>query len=200
MRVNLTKRVKTSSGFKFCPVVMTAAGRVEPDIVFVEGLPEFHPEGSYYLDWYEKNGKRRVRKRKVAGKHATIANNMRMWKQAELQDGAHKATKPIEESALAYVEEARLLGRRQVYVSFTNKALTNFREFTSKQSLHELTRDDLLRFVAHLRDVKHISPKACWNQLAAVVGFLKANGIKGLITKGDWPIYEEEKEHELPMS
>lgn len=202
MRVNLTKRVKTNSGFKFCPVVMTSTGRVEPDIVFVGGTPEFHPEGTYYLDWYEKEGKKRVRKRKVVGRSATIANNMRMWKQLELQDGAYKADKPMDEAVVAYVQEAELLGRRAIYVSFTKTALNNFKEFTSKQSLHEITRDDLLRFASYLRDDKHLSPKACWNQLAAVAGFLKANGIKGLIEKQDWPTYTEtieEKENELPM-
>lgn len=202
MRVNLTKRVKTNSGFKFCPVVMTSTGRVEPDIVFVGGTPEFHPEGTYYLDWYEKEGKKRVRKRKVVGRSATIANNMRMWKQLELQDGAYKADKPMDEAVVAYIQEAELLGRRAIYVSFTKTALNNFKEFTSKQSLHEITRDDLLRFASYLRDDKHLSPKACWNQLAAVAGFLKANGIKGLIEKQDWPTYTEtieEKENELPM-
>jgi integrase/recombinase XerD len=207
MRVNLTKRVKTSNGFKFCPVVMTATGRVEPDIVFVGGLPEYHPEGTYYLDWYEKEGKKRTRRRKVVGRNATIANNMRMWKQLELQEDAHKFEKPVDEAMLAYIEEARLLGKRPAYVSALKTALHNLKDFTSKQSLHEITRDDLLRFASYLRDEKHLSPKVCWNQMTAVVGFLKANGIKGLITKNDWPPYTEntleEKDNEstdLPLS
>lgn len=202
MRVNLTKRVKTSTGVKYCPVFMTAEGRIEPDIVLVDGMPDYHPEGVYYLDWYEKTGKRRIRRRKAVGKSATIANNMRMWKQSEVVDANKAAEKPMAELSLAYVQEAQLLGRKPAYVSSINTALHNFKEFTSKQSLYEITRDDLLRFASYLRDEKKLSSKACWNQLAAVVGFLKANGIKGLIAKNDWPTYTEsfeDKENESPM-
>ncbi len=51
--VNLTKRVKTSSGTRDCPIVFSANGRVKPDQVIVDGHPEHHPEGSYYLEWRE---------------------------------------------------------------------------------------------------------------------------------------------------
>ena len=55
--VNLTKRVQTSKGMRYCPVVLSANGRVKPDLMLVNGHPEQHPEGAYYLEWRE-NGKR----------------------------------------------------------------------------------------------------------------------------------------------
>ncbi|MFZ3214105.1 MAG: hypothetical protein WA188_21565 [Terriglobales bacterium] len=48
--VNLTKRVRTADGSRFCPVVLSANGRVKPDWVLVDGREERHPEGNYYLD------------------------------------------------------------------------------------------------------------------------------------------------------
>jgi hypothetical protein len=43
--VNLTKRVQTPEGLRYCPVVESANGRVKPDFVIVNGQPERHPEG-----------------------------------------------------------------------------------------------------------------------------------------------------------
>ena len=57
--VNLTKRVKTPQGLRFCPVVISANGRVKPDYVLIGGKEQRHPEGAYYLEWRE--GGKRVR-------------------------------------------------------------------------------------------------------------------------------------------
>jgi hypothetical protein len=51
--VNLTKRIQTSKGTRYCPVVLSPNGRVQPDLVLVNGSPEKHPEGAYYLEWRE---------------------------------------------------------------------------------------------------------------------------------------------------
>jgi integrase/recombinase XerD len=41
--VNLTKRIQTSIGMRYCPVVLSANGRLKPDAVLVNGRPERHP-------------------------------------------------------------------------------------------------------------------------------------------------------------
>jgi hypothetical protein len=49
--VNLTKRIRLSDGTtRFCTVLLAANGRVKPDYVLVDGKPEHHPEGRYYID------------------------------------------------------------------------------------------------------------------------------------------------------
>ena len=55
--VNLTKRVQTAKGWRYCPVVLSANGRVKPDTVLVDGKEERHSKGAYYIEWRE-NGKR----------------------------------------------------------------------------------------------------------------------------------------------
>jgi len=47
------------SGLRYCPVVESTNGRVKPDQVLVNGRPEKHADGAYYLEWREKG--RRVR-------------------------------------------------------------------------------------------------------------------------------------------
>ncbi len=78
--VNLTKRVQTSKGPRYCPVVLSTNGRVKPDLVIVNGQPERHPEGAYYLEWRE--GSKRVRL--SVGKDAADAVARRLRKEAEL--------------------------------------------------------------------------------------------------------------------
>ncbi len=57
--VNLTKRIKTAGGLRYCAVVVSANGRIKPDVVLVNGVEERHPESSYYLEW--RDGIKRVR-------------------------------------------------------------------------------------------------------------------------------------------
>src|SRR5450755_1281719 len=78
--VNVTKRVQTSKGLRYCPVVLAANGRIKPDAVLVNGKPERHIEGAYYLEWSE--GSKRVRL--SVGKDAADADARRMRKAAEL--------------------------------------------------------------------------------------------------------------------
>src|SRR6202158_2336389 len=78
--VNLTKRVQTPHGWRYCTVILSANGRVKPDLVIVSGKQETHKEGAYYLEWRE--GAKRVRL--SVGKDAADASARRQRKEAEL--------------------------------------------------------------------------------------------------------------------
>ncbi|HEY0161640.1 MAG TPA: hypothetical protein VGB69_03095 [Edaphobacter sp.] len=80
MQVNITKRIDTPEGKRYCPVVVGPNGRIKPDSVMVDGRQEKHPEGAYYLDWTEDGKRNRV----SVGTDATVAYNCRTRKQREL--------------------------------------------------------------------------------------------------------------------
>jgi len=50
--VNLTKRVQTSRGLRYCPVVLAANGRVRADLVIINGQEELVTFGldAYLID------------------------------------------------------------------------------------------------------------------------------------------------------
>ena len=44
MKVNITKRIETPDGRRYCPVVMGPDGRIKADWVIVNGRPREHPK------------------------------------------------------------------------------------------------------------------------------------------------------------
>jgi integrase/recombinase XerD len=203
--VNLTKRIRTPKGLRFCPVVLSANGRVMPDAVLVNGQRETHKEGSYYLEWRE--GARRVRL--SVGKSATDASARRLRKEAELnavnlgaaiapESGKAKGRSLAAAVAeyLADVELKQTTNKRQNFgrhntTGCYSTALTYFTESCHKQTLEEIDRRDLLKYASFLQTDKDQGPRSTSNKFGIVVSFLKTQGIRGLIGKDDWPRYTE---------
>ena len=195
--VNLTKRVQTPNGLRYCPVVEAANGRVKPDQVLVNGRPEKHPEGAYYVEWRE-NGKR---VRLSVGNDSQDAAARRQRKQAELnalQSGVSvlpengDGQRSVAAAVAQFLEETELTKKPKTLAAYTT-ALNYFTESCRKLYLREIERYDLLKFAGFLRDEKKQSPRSVYNKFETVMAFLKANGVRGLVGKNDWPRYTEEE-------
>src|ERR1700733_11079778 len=195
--VNVTKRVQTSKGLRYCPVVLSANGRVKPDVVVVNDKPERHTEGAYYLEWHE--GSKRVRL--SVGKDAADADARRMRKVAELNavnNGAaivpenDRGQRSVAASVADYLDETKLTKKPKTYAAYST-ALSYFTESCHKLNITDIDRKDLLKFSAFLRDEKEQAPRSCWNKFANVQSFLKAQGIRGLVGKNGWPRFTEEE-------
>lgn len=111
---NVTKRIRTSAGLRYCPVVLSANGRVKPDVVLVSGKPEHHPEDADYLEWREGN----KRKRLSVGKDPADATARRLRKEAELNAKNNGVTVTVPESK----NERRLFQRRDCGLSGRDQA------------------------------------------------------------------------------
>src|SRR5450755_792716 len=196
--VNVTKRVQTSKGLRYCPVVVAANGRVKPDAVLVNGKPERHTEGAYYLEWRE--GAKRVRL--SVGKDAADASARRLRKEAELNalnngiavvpengDNGHRS---VTAAVAEYLEETKLSKKPKTFAAY-GTALAYFVDSCPKLFLEDIERRDLLKFCAFLRDEKEQAPRSVYNKFENLMTFLKANGIRGLVSKNDWPRFTEEE-------
>ena len=196
--VNLTKRVQTSRGLRYCPVVLAANGRVRADLVIINGQEERHPEGAYYLEWWE--GAKRIRL--SVGKDAADASARRLQKEAELnavnhgvavtQNGNANGSRSVATAVTEFLDETRLTKKPKTYAAYST-ALKYFQESCPKLNLHDIERKDVLKFSAFLRDVKKQSPRSVYNKFENVMTFLKAQGIRGLMGKNDWPRFVEEE-------
>jgi integrase/recombinase XerD len=197
-KVNLFKRVRTSTGLRCCPVVESANGRIKPNAVIVDGVEEKHQEGAYYLSWYE--GKRV--KRLSVGNDPIEAKNRRDRKQLELQaiskgvavvpEKSRNGHRSIQTAIADFLEGTKLTKKPKTFAAY-DVSLRYFTESCSKLYLEDLDRRDLQKFAAYLRDEKELHPRTCWNKFSNVMSFLKAKKISGLAEKGDWPSYTEEE-------
>jgi integrase/recombinase XerD len=193
---SVTKRVQTSKGPRYCPVVLAANGRIRPDVVMVHGKPERHTEGAYYLEWRE--GSKRIRL--SVGKDATDAAARRQRKEAELNavnSGAALVPENAGQRSVAgavadYLDETKLTKKPKTLAAYST-ALAYFVESCHKLNVADIDRKDLLKFHAFLRDDKEQAPRSCWNKFSNLMSFLKANGIRGLANKNDWPRFTEEE-------
>jgi integrase len=177
--------------------VLSANGRVRPDLVLVNGHEERHHEGSYYLEWREGKKRRRL----SVGKDAQDAEARRQRKEAEL-NALNNGVPVLPENGNGhrwvaaavsqFLEETELTKKPKTLAAYTT-ALNYFTESCAKLDLHEIERKDLLKFSAFLRDQKKQSPRSVYNKFETVMSFLKANGVRGLVSKNDWPRYTEEE-------
>jgi integrase len=182
---------------RYCPIVLASNGRIRPDLVLVNGRPERHPEGAYYLEWREKG--RRIRL--SVGKDAQDAAARRQRKEAELNalnngvpvlpenDDGHRS---VAAAVTQFLEETELTKKPKTLAAYTT-ALNYFTESCRRLYLHEIERHDLLKFSGFLRDQKKQSLRSVYNKFETVMTFLKANSIRGLVGKNDWPRYTEEE-------
>jgi integrase len=196
-QVNLTKRVQTPHGTRYCPVVLSANGRVKPDHVHVNGHEERHPEGAYYLEWRESSKRVRL----SVGKDAQDAATRRLRKEAELNainNGVSvlpengNGLRSVAGTVADYLEEIKITKKPKTLAAYST-ALGYFTESCKKMNLEDIERGDLLKFSAFLRDEKKQAPRSVYNKFENVMTFLKTQGIRGLVDKNDWPRFVEEE-------
>ena len=201
---SVSKRVQTPQGVRYCPVVLSANGRIKPDAVLVSVKEQRHPEGAYYISWYE--GKRLIRL--SVGKDAATATARRLQKEAELNarnngvavlpDGQN-GNRSVAAAVADFLDETKLTKKPKTLAAYST-ALSYFVESCHKLNLEDIERRDMLKFSAFLRDEKEQAPRSVYNKFENVMMFLKAHGIRGLVGKNDWPRYTEEEpeiyEHE----
>ena len=124
-------------------MVLSANGRVKPDLVFVDGREERHPEGAYYLEWRE--GAKRVRL-SVGKDHRRQARRKR--KEAELNavnNGVSVLPENGKRAPLGcgrgrrFLEETELTKKPKTLAAYTT-ALNYFTESCHKLYLEDIER------------------------------------------------------------
>lgn len=126
--------------------------------MLVNGKPEPHADGAYYLEWRE--GKTRIRQ--SVGKDPAEASAHRLRKEAELNavnngvavipDGTN-GQRALATAVAEFLEDTRLTKKAKTLAAYTT-SLDYFTQSCSKHFLTDIERKDLLKFAAFLRDSK----------------------------------------------
>ncbi len=189
--VNLSKRVLIEGKWRYCPVVLTANGRIRQDWVVVGDREELHAEGEYHLDWRQR-GKR---KRLAVGKDATHALNLVRGKQAAVSAEPAPLAGPatsLPAAIASYLAEIRSTKKPKTLAAYA-LSLEYFAEYCHKPNVGDVERADLLAYSGHLRDTEELAPRTVHNHFANTISFLKWAGREKVARKGDWPVYVEEE-------
>ena len=197
-RVNIIKRIKLGTKWPFAPVV-EHNGRIVRDHVWVAGRDEHHPEGRYYLEWYEA-GKRR--RKPVPKFENLLAVCPRKIHRTECSQGWPPGSLPMLPSVdqparltmnaaiddyLEYIRKHRSLRTYRTYRPILNVL---FRNSYTKTYVDEVTREDILKFTSDCFD-QGLVPRTVYDRLVTVLQLFKRHGFKGLVEASDWPSYVE---------
>ena len=212
-RVNIIKRIKRDGKWPFAPVV-ERSGKIVRDHVRVAGRDEHHPEGRYYLEWYEAGSRRRqpvpnfdelvhtarLKSIELNARKAGIlphsqpksASGLPVLPALELEPPLTPETSRLTMAAaidqyLEYVHKQRSLRTYRTYRPTLNALLRN--SYT-KTYLDEVTRDDMLRFVSYCFD-RGLTARTVYDKLVTVLQLFKRHGYTKLVEANDWPDYVE---------
>ena len=192
-RVKILKKVKVGKNWNLYPAVVEPNGKLR-DKVRVRGKVEVHPEGYYYIEWWQDG-----RKREQIEDRAEVVDRARR-KALELvanragletvQENGNGTAHTLAEAVASYLKDVAPPQREpKTYVAY-KYCLGLFASNCTKRYVQDVKREDLLAFIRKLYEL-NCGPRTAYNRAVIVSQLLKANGITKLLHNRDWPEYVE---------
>ena len=195
-RVNLIKKIKTASGWRFASVVPEANGRLK-DRVRINGQIEVHPEGAYYIEWRVGGRSGRRYRTAVAKDDAIDQARRRAIELRAIRDGLIAAPEPEPEVAPkttigdaidAYLRYVKMQRKPRTHLTYRYTLDTLLRAAYKKKYVEDATRDDVLDFMTYCYE-QGLGARTVYDKVVTVLQLFKKHGRSGLMEKGDWPNY-----------
>ena len=194
-RVNVIKMVKVNGRWPFAPVV-ERNGKIVRDHVLVKGCDEHHPEGRYYLEWYEDG--RRHREPVAAFDLVLTAARAKSIQLNARRAGILPSAKPPATPSTARITLAAAIDKYLEYIK-VQRSLRTYRTYRptldvllrnsyTKTYVDEVTRDDVLKFMGDCFDLG-LGSRTVYDKLVVVLQLFKRNGQTELVEANDWPEY-----------
>lgn len=192
-RVNLIKKIKVGSAWRFAPVVPESNGRLK-DKVRVNGAVEVHTEGAYYIEWRERGKRCRV---SVSREDAVDRARRKAVELRAVRDGLIAAPEPEPEIAPktkigdaidGYLRYVRMQRKPRTHLTYRYTLDTLLRASYKKEYVEDATREDVLDFMTHCYELG-LGARTVYDKVVTVLQLFKKHGRTGLMEKGDWPNY-----------
>jgi integrase/recombinase XerD len=195
--VTLLKQIKLPHRWMLTPALFDSRGRVRPDHVRVKGKDETHPEGSYFIEWWDQ-GKRH---REAVGPNAQEAADKARVRQAELtamrsgiipqvpEVEAKPERTPLPAAIASYLDYVRYHRSLRTFRTY-RPILESFKAYCQKIHVDEVERQDLLDFATFCMKQGQ-KGKSVYNKLVVVSQVMKQHGNAKLLHPGDWPSFVE---------
>ena len=195
-RVNVLKQVKVNDAWRLAPVV-EKNGKIVRDQVKIAGTIERHPEGKYFIEWYQ-DGRRR-RQSVESFDEVTDAARRKSIELNALKNGVieqiAEPTKADERLTMGkaidqYLEFIEGHRKTRTYLTYRYTLDTLLRESYRKPYVDQVTREDILRFMTDCYK-KGLGKRTVYDKVVVVLQLFKRHGKTRLIEPNDWPDYVE---------
>jgi integrase len=195
--VTIVVRIKQGARYPFKPAVFLGR-KPTPGYCLVNGVPEHHPEGRFYLR-FKKNGKDKLEP--IIGNDAVDAVSLAIRREAKLklraEGEAFRESEPVGKSDVdvyeIYCEEMRANKAKRTYQAYAN-SIRLFRDYYQRE-LSDLKRSDMLAFKTYLK-AQEFAPRTVYNHFLNLTIFLKWAQVKTNLKNGDWPPKPEREPEE----
>jgi integrase/recombinase XerD len=194
-RVNIVKYIRVEKKWRFAAVV-EKRGRVIRDQVWIARRKEHHPEGRYFLEWYQ--GGKRCRhsvggfenvidgaRRKAIELGAIKAGLIRPQAEQSCGDEIRINIATAIDSYLDLVKHHRSL---RTYRTYRYTLDTLLRHSYAKEYVDQVERQDILNFMTDCYK-QGLGSRTVYEKLVVVLQLFKRHGKTKLIESNDWPDY-----------
>lgn len=198
-RVNILKYVKVSGRWRFATLVEQDE-EIIPDLVWIEKSMEYHPEGRYYLEWYQAGRRHRTAVPDAENIEDAARRKFLVLKSAASPTDVGDSFKgmaacgdnvslTLDDAIRRYLEIIELHRSLGTFRSYRH-ALAALRESCHKTYVDELNRGDILDFMVSCYGRGYCN-RTVLNKLVIAVQFLSFSGRPRLVQSSDWPEYLE---------
>src|ERR1017187_1049619 len=210
--IRITKNGRSS----FRKPVYQSKGRLKPQYAMVDGEPQHHKEGVYYVRLGTDAGKQQFVQ---VGKDPFVALDKLEEKKRWLRDRERQVAPPtpvnaktensrlsIDDAVEQYFKNLHSQGKDPKTIRAYKVAVEEFRKSCPKKFLNEIGGQDVIDFMGWLREHAPTLPKdgtprkprrsgdpnrTYFNKVNNVVIFLSAHGINRLLKKSEYPKFAE---------
>jgi hypothetical protein len=209
-------RISKNGKSSFCKPVYLSKGRLKPQYAMVDGEPEHHKDGVYYVRFGADGGKQQF---VLVGKAPYVAldkldekqrwlreREKRLAPQAPVTAKTESCRLDIDKAVEQYFKNLHSQGKDPKTIRAYKVAVEEFSKSCSKKFLNQIGKQDLIDFMGWLRNQpprlrKNGTPRrprssgdpnrTYFNKVNNVVIFLCAHGINRLLKKSEYPKFAE---------
>lgn len=198
-RVKILKYVKVGEAWRFANVV-ERSGRIVRDHVVIAGRDEQHTEGTYYLEWYELDNRRR---RKAVPNFSELIEEARrksieveamragvITPPANVAPGVSTAPLRVTTAIDTYLDYVKHNRADRTYLTYRYTLDVLLRQSCATPFVEDISREDILKFMTDCYKLG-LGGRTVYDKLVVVLQMFKRYGRTKLIEKNDWPDYVE---------
>jgi len=198
-RVKILKYIKVGETWRFANIV-ERNGKIVRDHVTILGRDEHHTEGTYYLEWYEIDNRRR---RKAVPNFADVAEQSRrkaIEVEAMRAGVIEHRTAPALGAAPGHIRVVAAIDNyldfvkhhraERTYLTYRYTLDTLLRESCTTPYVEDVSREDIVKFMTDCYK-RGLGGRTVYDKLVVVLQMFKRYGKTKLIEANDWPDYVE---------